>query len=97
MLVTLRPKGKYVHLGYNQTLPINLAIFQYFQIQQNLGLLEDYANKNYLVNPVCECSRIMNAFHFLLLKKMWVIRAGIHKMLVRIAHREDPDQTAEAV
>ena len=25
---------------------------------------------------------------------MWVIRAGIHKKLVRIANREDPDQTA---
>ena len=26
---------------------------------------------------------------------MLVLRAGIHKMLVRIANREDPDQTAE--
>ena len=25
---------------------------------------------------------------------MFVIKAGIHKMLVRIANREDPDQTA---
>ena len=25
---------------------------------------------------------------------MLVIRAGVHKMLVRIANREDPDQTA---
>ena len=25
-----------------------------------------------------------------------VIRAGIHKMLVRIANREDPDQTASS-
>ena len=25
---------------------------------------------------------------------MLIIRAGIHKMLVRIANREDPDQTA---
>ena len=28
--------------------------------------------------------------------KMLVIRAGIHKMLVRIANREDPDQTASS-
>ena len=27
---------------------------------------------------------------------MLVIRAGIHKMLVRIANREDPDQTASS-
>ena len=26
--------------------------------------------------------------------KMLVVRAGIHKMLIRIANREDPDQTA---
>ena len=25
---------------------------------------------------------------------MWVIKAGIHQVLVRIANREDPDQTA---
>ena len=28
---------------------------------------------------------------------MLVFRAGIHKMLVRIANREDPDQTASLV
>ena len=27
---------------------------------------------------------------------MLVIKAGIHKMLVRIAKREDPDQTASS-
>ena len=32
--------------------------------------------------------------HFLFSKKMWVIRAGIHKLFVRIANREEPDQTA---
>ena len=26
--------------------------------------------------------------------KILVIRAGIHKMIVRVANREDPDQTA---
>ena len=33
---------------------------------------------------------------FLFLNKMLVIRAGIRKMLVRIAYREDPDQTASS-
>ena len=28
---------------------------------------------------------------------MMVIRAGIHKMVVKIAKREDPDQTASSV
>ena len=31
---------------------------------------------------------------FLFLNKLLVYRAGIHKMLVSIANREDPDQTA---
>ena len=36
--------------------------------------------------------------HFLLTNKMLVIiiRTGIHKTLVRIANREDPDQTASS-
>ena len=39
---------------------------------------------------------LLNFEHFFLLftNKMLVIRAGSHKMLVRIANREDPDQTA---
>ena len=40
------------------------------------------------------CSKISNIFHFLFSKKIWVIRAKINKMFVRIANREDPDQTA---
>ena len=35
-------------------------------------------------------------FSFMFLNKMLFIRAGIHKMLVRIANREDPDQTASS-
>ena len=27
---------------------------------------------------------------------MWVNKSGIHKMLVRIANREDPDQTSSS-
>ena len=38
-----------------------------------------------------KCSKISNTFLVLL-----VIRAGIHKMLVRIENREDPVQTASA-
>ena len=37
-----------------------------------------------------------NTFLVLFSNKM-VIRAGIHKMIVRIANREDPDQTASSV
>ena len=32
----------------------------------------------------------------LISSKILMIRAGIHKMFVRIANREDPDQTASS-
>ena len=41
-----------------------------------------------------KCSKISNTSLFLFLNKLLVIRAGIHKMPVRIANRADPDQTA---
>ena len=37
----------------------------------------------------------MNNFLILISNKMWVIRAGTDKMLVRIANREYLDQTAD--
>ena len=40
------------------------------------------------------CSKISNTFLILFSNKMLVFRAGIHKFLVRVANREDPDQTA---
>ena len=43
-----------------------------------------------------KCSKISNIFHFLLSKKSWAIRAGIHKLFDRIPNREDPDQTASS-
>ena len=50
------------------------------------------------VNPVelrCEkYSKISNTFLCLFLNKILVIRAGIHKMFVSVANREDLDQTA---
>ena len=45
-------------------------------------------------------SKILNTLLFLLLallsNKMLVIRADIYKVLVRIANREEPDQTASS-
>ena len=40
-----------------------------------------------------KCSKILNAF-LLFSNKILLFRAGIHKMLVRIENRADPDQTA---
>ena len=36
------------------------------------------------------------SFLFLFSNKILLIRAGIYKMLVRIANREEPDQTASS-
>ena len=41
-----------------------------------------------------KCSKMSNTFLYLFLNKMLIIRAGIHRMLVRITNGEDPDQTA---
>ena len=48
------------------------------------------------INIYDKCSKISNTFLFPLSTKMLVFRDGIDKMLVRIANREDPDQTASA-
>ena len=53
-------------------------------------------NRKELLMIYGKCSKIPNIFLFLSSNKMLVIRAGIHKMLVRIANREEPDQTASS-
>ena len=46
----------------------------------------------------CNYSKILNTFLFQILfsYKMLIIWAGTHKVLVRKANREDPDQTASS-
>ena len=46
------------------------------------------------LNTYSKCSKISNTFLFLFSSKMLVFGTGIHKFLVRVANREDPDQTA---
>ena len=46
------------------------------------------------LNYYDKCSKMLYTFFFLFSNEMLVIRAGIHKILVRIANREDTDQTA---
>ena len=54
------------------------------------GVLGDTCKKNLsTVNVLRFCT-----FLYPFSNKMWVIRGGIHKMLVRKPNREDPDQTA---
>ena len=43
-----------------------------------------------------KCSKISNTSLILFSNKMLIFRAGIHKLLVKIANREDPDQTASS-
>ena len=40
--------------------------------------------------------KLLTLFSFCSQIKMFLFRAGIHKKLVRIANREDPDQTASS-
>ena len=40
-----------------------------------------------------KCSKNLNTFIVLFSNKMLLFKAGICKMLVKIANREDPDQT----
>ena len=42
------------------------------------------------------CSKNLNIFLCLLPNKMFVLRAGTHKMVVKKANREDQDQTASS-
>ena len=44
----------------------------------------------------CLIREISNTFLILFSTEMLVIMAGIHKMFVRIANNEDPDQTASS-
>ena len=59
--------------------------------KENQKLLAEASNLRY-----GKCSKISNTFLFLFSNKMLVSWAGIHKMLVRIANREDHDQTASS-
>ena len=43
-----------------------------------------------------KCSKISKILLFLFSDKMFMIRAGTQNMHVRIANREDPDQTASS-
>ena len=43
-----------------------------------------------------KCSKISKTFLFLFSNKMLFFMAGIHNKLVRIANRENPDQTASS-
>ena len=52
---------------------------------------------HWLIYLYGKCFKILNTFLFLFSNKMLVIRVGIHKKLDRIANRDDPEQTSEAV
>ena len=57
-------------------------------------------NENILVHLYshfyCKCSKISNTFFFMFSNNMVDFRAGIYKMLVRIANREETGQTASS-
>ena len=71
----------------------------FVQILQNVtryfnGLGFDSQGIGCLCLCYSKCSKITNIFLALFVNKILVSRAGVHKMLVRIENRVDPDQTA---
>ena len=48
------------------------------------------------LEPCGKCSKNFEHFSLFVLNRTLVISATTHKMLVRIANREDPDQTASS-
>ena len=71
------------------TKPLEQTVILYFFV---LSIIK--SNKWYQIYTVT----VLNSEHFSLsvLNKMLVFRAGSHKMLIRKANREDPDQTASS-
>ena len=61
------------------------------QVQEDLSETQKTKSELYT-----KCSKILSTFLILFLNKILVFKAGIHKMLVRVANREDPDQTASS-
>ena len=56
----------------------------------------DVSQSDLELQSTLEFSIIPKTFLTPLSNKMLVIKAGIHQMFVRIANREDPDQTASS-
>ena len=51
---------------------------------------------NFQCRPTVNVQKISSTFLFLFFKSNVGFRAAIHKMVVRIANREDPDRTASS-
>ena len=75
-----------------------LALYHMKNFEKAIDLFHQAAsiakNTKGKVHLYSKSSKISNTFLFLFSNKMLVFRAGIQQMLVRIAHRKDPDQTA---
>ena len=66
-------------------------------MRKKKNMAELFSPISYRSNPYImygKCSKILNTLLFLFSNKMVVIRARNNKMLVRIANRGYPDQTA---
>ena len=73
--------------------PVSLSLSARSSTELSSVTLPIYSCK---ISIYSKCSKISNTFLFLFSNKMLVFRAGIHKFLVRVANREDPDQTASS-
>ena len=57
-------------------------------------VIEVFPDHTYYFCNMVNVLYILNTFLFLFSNKLLVTRAGIHKMLVRIANMEDPSEEA---
>ena len=95
-----RPVQSDQHLCYMlsgiKLAPCKISIFLLVSVGEQAGLNHTWSELRKTCTVFCKCSKISNTFLFLFLNEMLVFRAGIHKKLVRIANRTDPDQTASS-
>ena len=75
-----------------------LSIFRFLTVSLDYKSTEKYNQSlHFLVlNSLKGEVNVSNTFLILYSNKLLIFRAGIHKKLVRIANREDPDQTASS-
>ena len=85
-----------IQAGYSHTSRQSgcFFLFIFISISLNNKNIEIFVAKKGLIYG--KCCKNFKHFSPLFSNKMFVFKAEIHKMLVRIANREDPDQTASS-
>ena len=83
-------------LGIFPTKDVHVALvgLPFLYVYQNFTVQCSPVNVVTQPEDYCKCSNISNNFLCLFSNEKLVFMAAIHKILVRLSNREDPDQTA---